>query len=111
MPDVARVLRKEVQRLAKRQVKAGLAPIRRDTIRLKKNVADLRRELTALTRTSRELLARVTAVVATKEAEVATKRAATLRPTSKSLARLRRRLDLTQVEFDLSRCRSMEMTC
>jgi DNA-binding transcriptional regulator YiaG len=99
MPDVARVLREEVQRLAKRQVKAGLAPLKRDNIRLKKHVADLRRELTALTRTSRELLARVTAVVATKETQVATERAATLRPTSNSLVRLRRRLDLTQVEF------------
>ena len=96
---MARVLREEVQRLAKRQVKAGLAPIKRDTVRLKKNVADLRRELTALARTSRELLARVTAVVTTKETAVATERAATLRPTSKSLVRLRRRLDLTQVEF------------
>jgi DNA-binding transcriptional regulator YiaG len=99
MPDIARVLREEVQRLAKRQVKAGLAPLKRDNVRLKKHVANLRRELTALTRTSRELLAKVTAVVATKETEVATERAATLRPTSKSLARLRRRLGLTQVEF------------
>jgi len=99
MPDVARVLREEVQRLAKRQVKAALTPVKRDTVRLKKHVADLRRDLTALTRTSRELLARVTAVVATKESEVATERAATLRPTSKRLVRLRRRLGLTQVEF------------
>lgn len=99
MPDVAKVLREEVQRLAKRQVKAGLAPLKRDSVRLKKQVADLRRELTVLTRTSRELLARVTAVVAAKETEVATERAATLRPTSKSLVRLRRRLDLTQVEL------------
>ena len=99
MPDVARVLREEVQRLAKKQVKAGLAPIKRETVRLKKQVADLRRELAALTRTSRELLARVTAVVTTKETAVATERAATLRPTSKSLVRLRRRLALTQIQF------------
>ena len=99
MPDVARVLREEVQRLAKRQVKAGITPAKRDLVRLKKNVADLRREVTALTRTSRELLARITAVVATKEMETATERAATIRPTSKGLARLRHRLDLTQVEF------------
>jgi DNA-binding transcriptional regulator YiaG len=99
MPDVARVLREEVQRLAKRQVKAGVAPIKRDNVRLKKDVASLRRELTALTRTSRELLARVNAVVTTTETEIATAKAATLRPTSKSLARLRHRLALTQVEF------------
>ena len=99
MPDVARVLREEVQRLAKKQVKSGLTPIRRDNVRLKKQVADLRRELAALTRTSREWLARVTAVVTTKETAVATERAATLRPTSKGLVRLRHRLALTQVEF------------
>jgi DNA-binding transcriptional regulator YiaG len=99
MPDVARVLKEEVQRLAKRQVKAGLAPLKRDNVRLKKQVTEFRRELAALTRTSRELRARVAAVVATKESEVATARAATLRPTSKSLVRLRRRLALTQVEF------------
>jgi DNA-binding transcriptional regulator YiaG len=99
MPDVARVLREEVQRLAKRQVKAALTPIKRDNVRLKKDVADIRRELTALTRTSRELLTRVTAVLSARETEVATQVAATLRPTSKSLARLRRRLGLSQVEF------------
>lgn len=99
MPDVARVLREEVQRLAKRQVKAALTPLKRDGVRLKKQVADLRRELTALTRTSRELLARASTVLDAKEAETATERAKTLRPTSKSLVRLRRRLALTQVEF------------
>jgi DNA-binding transcriptional regulator YiaG len=99
MPNIARVLREEIQRLARRQVKAGLTPLKRDNVRLKKHVADLRRELTVLTRTNRELLAKVTAVVAERETARATERAATLRPTSRSLARLRRRLALTQVEF------------
>ncbi|HNV03655.1 MAG TPA: helix-turn-helix transcriptional regulator [Vicinamibacterales bacterium] len=99
MPDVAKVLREEVQRLAKRQIKAALTPLKRDNARLKKTVADIRRELTALTRSTRELLARVTPVVAARETELATHKAATLRPTSKSLARLRGQLGLTQVEF------------
>jgi DNA-binding transcriptional regulator YiaG len=99
MPGVARVLREQVQRLAERQAKAGLTPIKRDTVALKKHVAELRRELAVLTRTSGELLAKVTAMVATTETEVATERAAPLRPTSKCLARLRRRLAMTQVEF------------
>lgn len=99
MPDVARVLREEVQRLARRQVKAALTPVKRDNVRLKKSVADIRRELTVLTRSTRELLARVTPVVAARETEVATHKAATLRPTSKGLARLRGQLGLTQVEF------------
>jgi DNA-binding transcriptional regulator YiaG len=99
MPNIAKVLREETQRLARKEVRAGLSPLKRDTVRLKKSVADLRRQLAALSRTSSELLKKVTPVVAAQEGENATERAARLRPTSKSLEKLRRRLGLTQVRF------------
>lgn len=99
MPNIAKVLREEIQRLAKRQVRAELRPVRRDTVRLKKNVAELRRQMAALTRTSRDLVKKVTPVVAIKEIEQATEKAAKLRPTSKSLKKLRARLGLTQAQF------------
>ena len=99
MPNIAKVFREEIQRLAKRQVRAELATIRRDNVRLKKIVADLRRQMAALNRTSRELVKKVTPVVAVKEIEKATARAAKLRPTSKSLKNLRARLGLTQAQF------------
>jgi DNA-binding transcriptional regulator YiaG len=93
------VLREEIQRLAKRQARAELRPVRRDTVRLKKIVADLRRQMAALNRTSRELAKKVTPVAAIREIEKATDRAAKLRPTSNSLKKLRARLGLTQVQF------------
>ena len=99
MPNIAKVLREEIQRLAKRQARAELSPVRRDNVRLKKIVADLRRQMAALNRTSRELMKKVTPVVAVKEAEKATERAAKLRPTSTSLQKLRTRLGLTQAQF------------
>ena len=99
MPNIAKVLREEIQRLAKRQVKAQVNPLRRDTVRLKRSVADLRRQIAALDRTTRELVKRVTPVVAIKEIEEATEKAAKLRPTSKSLKTLRTRLGLTQAQF------------
>ena len=99
MPNIAKVLREEMQRLAKRQARAELNPVRRDNIRLKKIVADLRRQIAALNRTSRDLVKKVTPVVAIKEIEKATERAAKLRPTSKSLKKLRARLGLTQARF------------
>jgi DNA-binding transcriptional regulator YiaG len=74
-------------------------PLKRDHVRLKKSLANLRRELNTLSRTNRELLAKATAIVTANETQVVTERAARLRPTSKSLMKLRRRLDLTQVEF------------
>ena len=99
MPNIAKVLREEIQRLAKRQVRAELSPVRRDNVRLKKIVADLRRQMAALNRTSRELVKKVTPVVAVKETEEATEKAAKLRPTSKSLKKLRARLGLTQAQL------------
>ena len=99
MPNIARVLREEIQRLAKRQINAELTLVRRDNVRLKKSVAELRRQIAALNRTSSELLRKVTPVVTSKEIEEATENAAKLRPTSKSLKKLRARLGLTQVQF------------
>jgi hypothetical protein len=40
MPNIAKVLREEVQRLAKRQIKAELSQVKRDTVRLKRSVAE-----------------------------------------------------------------------
>ncbi len=99
MPNIAKVFREEIQRLARRQVRTDVKAVRRDNVRLKKAVADLRRRVAALDRTSRELLKKVTPVVAIKETERAAEKAATLRPTAKSLKTLRARLGLTQVQF------------
>ena len=99
MPNIAKVFREEIQRLAKRQVRAELTTVRRDSVRLKKIVADLRRQLATLNRTSRELVKKVTPVVAIRETKEATEKAATLRPTAKSLKTLRARLGVTQEQF------------
>ena len=99
MPNIAKVLREEIQRLAKRQVRAELGPIRQDHVRLKKIVADLRRQMAVLNRSSRELVKKMTPVVAVTESEAATEKAAKLRPTSKSLKKLRARLGVTQEQF------------
>jgi len=97
--NMAKVLREEIQRVAKRQVRTELAPLRRDGVRLKKSVADLRRQIAALNRSSRELVKKVTPVMVARETEDATQNAGKLRPSSKSLKRLRARLGLTQAQF------------
>jgi DNA-binding transcriptional regulator YiaG len=99
MPNIAKMLREEIQRLAKRQVRAELRPIKQDHVRLKKIVADLRRQTAVLDRTSHELVKQVTPVVPIKEIGEATEKAAKLRPTSKSLKKLRARLGVTQEQF------------
>ncbi|HEY3382635.1 MAG TPA: hypothetical protein VGK32_12750 [Vicinamibacterales bacterium] len=96
---VAKVLREEIQRVARRQVRTELAPLRRDNVRLKKSVAELRRQIAAVNRTCRELVKVVTPVMVAKETEDATQHAGKLRPTSNSLKGLRARLGLTQTQF------------
>jgi DNA-binding transcriptional regulator YiaG len=73
--------------------------VKRQQVRLKRSVADLRRQLTALSRTNQELLTKVTALVASQETETPKEQSAGLRPTSRSLGALRRRLGLTQVQY------------
>ncbi len=99
MPNIAKVLREEIQRLAKKQVKAEVRAVKRENVRLKKSVAALRRQVAALDRTSGELLKKITPVVTVKEIEDATEHAVRLRPTSASLKKLRARLGLTQAQF------------
>ena len=99
MPNVAIVLREEIQRLARKQVKAGLSPVRREHLRLRKSVADLRRQVAALTRTNQELQSKLTGLAASQGAEAPKEPSAGLRPTSRSLGALRRRLGLSQVQF------------
>lgn len=99
MPNIGKVLREEIERLARKQVRGESNSLRRETVRLKKGLAQLRRQVAALDRTSRELLKKVAPVVAVKESEAAAQNAAKLRPTAESLKSLRARLGLTQAEF------------
>lgn len=101
MPNIAKVLREEVQRLAKKQIKEELNPVKRDNVRLRRSVAELHRQIAALNRTSRELVNKVNPFVASKEIEKAAESAARLRPTSGSLKKLRARLGLTQAQFGM----------
>jgi DNA-binding transcriptional regulator YiaG len=99
MPNVAKVFREEIQRLARREVRAGLSGLKRDNIRLKKSVADLRGQLAGLARESRDLQKTVAPVVAERESQATPDEAARLRPTAKGISALRRRLGLTQVQL------------
>jgi hypothetical protein len=95
MPNVAKVLREEVQRLSRKELKTALTPLRRDSIRLKKAIAGLRREVAALARSAAQLEKRVPVAGPPAPRDGARK----LRPTADSLLRLRTRLGLTQLQF------------
>ena len=57
MPDIAKVLREEIQRLARKEAKAATASLKKDNATLKRTAADHKRRLVQLERDARRLLA------------------------------------------------------
>ncbi|MFC1452797.1 helix-turn-helix domain-containing protein [Verrucomicrobiota bacterium] len=98
MPNIAKVLKDEITRLAKKEAKAATAQVRRDNIMLKKTAADLKRRTAKLEKENRLLIAAENK--RRKEMpEVAPEEAKKVRLTSKGIRSLRSRLGLSQAAF------------
>ena len=59
MPNIAQVLKEEIARIARRQIKQETAKLQRDSVWLRKSVASLKRQITALERENRLLRSEV----------------------------------------------------
>ena len=55
MPDVASVLRDEINRLARKEIRQQVGPVKKTTVELRRTVAALKSEVTALQRKLRYL--------------------------------------------------------
>jgi len=99
MPDIGKVLKQEIARLARKQAKAQIADVKRDAVRLKKSVAELKRQVSALTRENRRLAQEVMPVVRSQTAAAVAKTAPTMRITSRTVRTLRRKLGLSQANL------------
>lgn len=58
MPNIAKLLKDEIQRLAKREIKLATDSLRKDNAALKRTVADLKRRLTKLESSNKRLVAK-----------------------------------------------------
>ena len=96
--NMAKVLKDEFTRIARRVSKAGIAPIHRTTIDARHHIASLKRRVAVLEKTNRELLAAVADLVAAVP-ERAPAAADTARITSKGVRSLRRKLRLSRIAF------------
>jgi DNA-binding transcriptional regulator YiaG len=98
MPNIAQVLKQEIARLAAKEVRSAVAPLRRDKVALKKAVRDLRLRVeslegdAALLKAEQERSKRLV-IGALPAKELA------IRITAKGMRSLRRKLRLTQAEF------------
>ena len=57
MPDIARVLKEEIQRLARKEARAATASLCRDMVVLKRTATDHKRRLSKLERDNRQMVA------------------------------------------------------
>jgi hypothetical protein len=97
MPNIAKVLREEVTRLARKEAKRAAAPIRRSNIQLKRKVRDLRSTLARLEKDSKGLAASVRQLQ--EQPRGVPDQAEKVRITAKGMRSLRRKLRLSGDEL------------
>ena len=98
MPNIAKVLKEEISRISRHEAKLATTPIRKPTIRLRKDVANLKARLAALEKAHKELQSIVTKCQAAMP-EPAPKTAEKGWISGKGIKSLRKRLGLSQEEF------------
>ena len=99
MPNIAKVLKEEIARIARKEVKVAVIKVHKPTVRLKKTVAALKRRLASLERGNKLLEAGMAKLQTAQPAAVAAEPAPRARITSKGTKSLRRKLRLSQAEF------------
>jgi DNA-binding transcriptional regulator YiaG len=98
MPNVASVLKQEIARIARKEAKAAVGPLRKPSVRARADIAGLKRRLAALEKANKDLLARLVKVEAAQPVP-ATEPAARGWISGKGIRSLRKRLGLSQNEF------------
>ncbi len=98
MPDVARVLKAEIQRLARKEARAANAPLRRQLADARRSIVELRKRLADTQRQIRHTERTVEAVTP-EEVRPPERKRPGFRPTSKTVRSLRNRLGISQAKF------------
>ena len=98
MPDIAKVLREEIQRLARKEVKGAIGGLRKESVTLKRSVAEHKRRIAKLEQDNRKLLAKAARRQA-EVLEVTGDEVEKARITAKTITGIRAKLGLSQAEL------------
>jgi DNA-binding transcriptional regulator YiaG len=99
MPNIAKVLKEEISRIARHEAKVAVSPIRKPTIRLRRDVADLKVRLALMEKVNKQLQVVLTKIQAAQPAAPATESESKGWISGKGIRSLRKRLGLSQAEF------------
>ena len=98
MPNIAKVLKDEFARLAKKEMKAIATSLKKDVVALKRAAADQKRRLAKVEQDNGRLLGLVEKAKE-KSVQVSNEEVKSARITAKMIRSIRRRLGLSQAEF------------
>jgi DNA-binding XRE family transcriptional regulator len=98
MANLSQVLREEISRLARKEVKVAVTKVHKPTVRLKRDMAALKRAVAGLTKENHRLQGLVGSLMKSQPAQEP-EAAAKARVTGKGIRSLRRKLSLTQLDF------------
>lgn len=100
MPDFAKALKEEIQRLARKEVKQEAAALKKENIALKRRVADLNKRLDRLEKKNRKVIKAVSPQIEQAEASPSSE-VDSARISAKMIRKLRDKWDITQGDMAL----------
>jgi DNA-binding transcriptional regulator YiaG len=99
MANIGQVLKEEIGRLSRRQIRQDTAALKKDSVWLKRTVADMKRRITTLERENRLLKAQVSRQLPAESP--GTDNIKKLRVTGPMIQKLRKRLKISQADLGI----------
>lgn len=99
MPDIGKVLKDEIRRLARKELRAATGALVDENRALKRSVSDLKKRVAQLERANSRISKHVSATQAKETQGAAEEAAPRARISSRTIVALREKLGLTQAEF------------
>jgi len=99
MPNIAKILREEISRIARKESKSAVTPVRKSAAKLRPDVADLKNRVTVLEKEIKRLSVLVINLASTQPAPAEEAEEGRAWITGRGVKSLRRKLGLSQGEF------------
>jgi DNA-binding transcriptional regulator YiaG len=99
MPNIAKILKDEIQRLARREANQAITGLKKSNTTLKKTVTEHKRRIAALEKENRKLISEQTKIQKQVQTEIPDQEVEDIRITSKQIRSLRRHLGISQVQL------------
>jgi DNA-binding transcriptional regulator YiaG len=99
MPNIAKILKDEIQRLARREVKNAITTLAKSNAFLKKTVTEHKHRIAALEKENRKLISEQAKIQKQVQTEIPDQEVEDIRITSKQIRSLRRRLGISQAQL------------